>query len=179
MEAGGVFLCLGISKPFLTFSPSLAPSCGSSAEKFRSFLELNSDFAEDFLYAENPNLQSGTCHHHEIKTSPSSLNPRDTATPKLSNGICPDFSPNDHAAADGLLKKHNWAACWDETKASPGERRLFPCEREARGATVGKGTVYIPVTTTATFTFSFLSASAPWKSPRIFLTVFRLFCEEK
>lgn len=107
MEAGGVFLCLGIFEPFLTFSLSLAPSCGSSAEKFRSFLELNSDFAEDFLYAENPNLQSGTCHHHEIKTSKSSLNPRHTATPKLSNGICPDFSPNDHVAADRLLKKHN------------------------------------------------------------------------
>lgn len=88
-------------------------------------MDLNSDFAEDFLYAENPNLHSGTCHHHEITTSPSSLNQQGTAIPKMSNGICPDFSPNDHVAADGLLKKHNWVAYWDEVKASPGERWFF------------------------------------------------------
>lgn len=95
----------GVSGPFLTVCPSLAPPCGLFADKFRSFVELNPDFSEDFLYTENPNLHSGTCHHHQTKTSPSSLNPRGTATPKLSNGICPDFSPNDHA--DGLVKKHN------------------------------------------------------------------------
>lgn len=178
MEAGGVFLCLGISMPFLTFSLSLAPSCGSFAEKFRSFLELNSDFAEDFLYAENPNLQSGTCHHHEIKTSPSSLNPRDTATPKLSNGICPDFSPNDHVAADRLLKKHNWMACWDETKASPGERRLFLYQCEARGARFEWDGVYSSNNSCNVYVFIFISICS-MKSPRIFLTVFRLFCEEK
>lgn len=93
---------------FSNVSMSLAPSCGRSAEKFRSFIDQNSDFAEEFLYAENPNHHSGTCHHHEIKTtSQSSLNLRGTAIPKLSNGICPDFSPHDHVAADGLLKKHN------------------------------------------------------------------------
>lgn len=92
---------------FLIVSMSLAPSCGRSAERFRSFVDLNPDFAEDFLYAENSDLHSGTCHHHQAKTSPSSLNPEGTAISKLSNGICPDFSPNYHATADGLLKKHN------------------------------------------------------------------------
>ncbi|XP_003966066.3 lysophosphatidylcholine acyltransferase 1 [Takifugu rubripes] len=74
-------------------------------DKFRSFVDLNPDFAEDFLYTENPDLHSGTCHHHQAKTSLSSLNLK--GIPKLSNGICPDFSPNYHVTADGLHKKHN------------------------------------------------------------------------
>ncbi|TWW79481.1 lysophosphatidylcholine acyltransferase 1 [Takifugu flavidus] len=72
-------------------------------DKFRSFVDLNPDFAEDFLYTENPDLHSGTCHHHQAKTSLSSLNLK--GIPKLSNGICPDFSPNYHVTADH--KKHN------------------------------------------------------------------------
>lgn len=113
------------------------------ADKFRSFVDLNPDFAEDFLYAENPDLHSGTCHHHQARTSPSSLKLKGTAIPKLSNGICPDFSPNYHVTADGLLKKHNWAACWDETKASPGERRFFLYVCEAvRGARLLRDNVY-------------------------------------
>lgn len=146
--------------PFLMVSLSLAPSCGRSADKFRSFVDMNPDFAEDFLYAENPDLHSGTCHHHQTKTSPSSLNLEGAALSKLSNGICPDFSPNYHATADGLLKKHNWG--WDERVASPGERWLFLYVCEAAGVHSCKGIVYISVTATAMFTFSFLSVSAPW-----------------
>uniref|UniRef100_A0A8D3DEM8 EF-hand domain-containing protein n=1 Tax=Scophthalmus maximus TaxID=52904 RepID=A0A8D3DEM8_SCOMX len=59
-------------------------------DKFRSFAEQHPDFAEDYLHTENTGLHSGT------------------ATTKTSNGICPDFSPNDHhGTIDGLLKKHN------------------------------------------------------------------------
>uniref|UniRef100_H3CP38 Lysophosphatidylcholine acyltransferase 1 n=1 Tax=Tetraodon nigroviridis TaxID=99883 RepID=H3CP38_TETNG len=71
---------LGVSRLFNAID--LADTGKITFEKFRSLMELNSDFAEDFL------------------TSPPSLNPRGTATPKLSNGICPDFSPNDHVAAE-------------------------------------------------------------------------------
>uniref|UniRef100_A0A8C4GT42 EF-hand domain-containing protein n=1 Tax=Dicentrarchus labrax TaxID=13489 RepID=A0A8C4GT42_DICLA len=56
-------------------------------DKFRSFLEQHPDFAEDYLLS-IPNLQG-------------------TATTKTANGICPDFSPNDHGTIAGLLKKDN------------------------------------------------------------------------
>lgn len=85
----------------------LAPSCGLSTDKFRSFVEQHPEFAEDYLYTENTSLHSGPCHHHQTKPSLSSPNLQGTATTKTANGICPDFSPNDHATTDGLLKKHN------------------------------------------------------------------------
>lgn len=81
------------------------PSFGLPADKFRSFVEQHQDFAEDYLHTENTGLHSAPCHAHQIK---SSLNPHGTATIKTANGICPDFSPNDHdGTIDGLLKKHN------------------------------------------------------------------------
>lgn len=90
-------------KPFVL---SLAPPCGVPADKFRGFVEQHPEFAEDFLYMENAGLHSAPCHHHQ--TSPSSPTLQATATTKTANGICPDFSPNDHSMTDGLLKKHNW-----------------------------------------------------------------------
>ncbi|CAK6954406.1 lysophosphatidylcholine acyltransferase 1 [Scomber scombrus] len=77
-------------------------------EKFRSFGELHPDFSEEYLYTENVGLHSGPCHYHQTKPSLSSLNLQGTATTKTANGICPDFTPNDHdGTIDGLLKKHN------------------------------------------------------------------------
>uniref|UniRef100_A0A671XNK2 Lysophosphatidylcholine acyltransferase 1 n=1 Tax=Sparus aurata TaxID=8175 RepID=A0A671XNK2_SPAAU len=61
-------------------------------DKFRIFVEQHPDFAEDYLYTENAGLHSGPCHRHQTKPT---------------NGICPDFSPNDHGTIDGLHKKHN------------------------------------------------------------------------
>uniref|UniRef100_A0A8C8E252 Lysophosphatidylcholine acyltransferase 1 n=1 Tax=Oryzias sinensis TaxID=183150 RepID=A0A8C8E252_9TELE len=61
-------------------------------DKFRCFVEENPDFSEDYLYADNADLQSR-------QKQPS---------PKTANGICPDFSPRDHdGTKDALLKKHN------------------------------------------------------------------------
>ncbi|XP_071325814.1 lysophosphatidylcholine acyltransferase 1 [Trachinotus anak] len=77
-------------------------------DKFRSFVEQHPDFAEEYLHAENTGLHSGPCHTHQIKPSLSALNLHGTATTKTANGICPDFTPNDHdGTIDGLLKKHN------------------------------------------------------------------------
>uniref|UniRef100_A0A3B4YCD9 Lysophosphatidylcholine acyltransferase 1 n=1 Tax=Seriola lalandi dorsalis TaxID=1841481 RepID=A0A3B4YCD9_SERLL len=77
-------------------------------DKFRGFVEQHQDFAEEYLHTENTGLHSAPCHGHQIKPSLSSLNPHGTATTKTANGICPDFSPNDHdGTIDGLLKKHN------------------------------------------------------------------------
>uniref|UniRef100_A0A8C4GTP6 EF-hand domain-containing protein n=1 Tax=Dicentrarchus labrax TaxID=13489 RepID=A0A8C4GTP6_DICLA len=76
-------------------------------DKFRSFLEQHPDFAEDYLYTENTGLHSGPCHRHQIKPSLSIPNLQGTATTKTANGICPDFSPNDHGTIAGLLKKDN------------------------------------------------------------------------
>lgn len=90
------------------FSLSLAPSCGLSTEKFRSFVEQHPDFAEEYLYTENAGLQSAPSHRHQTSPSLSSLNLQATATAKTANGICADFSPNDHdGRIDVLLKKHN------------------------------------------------------------------------
>ena len=61
------------------------------ADKFRSFVALHPDFAEEYLYRDNTSLHS--CGHH-AKPSP------------LAKGICPDFSPGDHTSASEL-KKHN------------------------------------------------------------------------
>uniref|UniRef100_A0A671XVA5 Lysophosphatidylcholine acyltransferase 1 n=1 Tax=Sparus aurata TaxID=8175 RepID=A0A671XVA5_SPAAU len=52
-------------------------------------------------------LHSGPCHRHQTKPSLSSPNLQGTAATKTANGICPDFSPNDHGTIDGLHKKHN------------------------------------------------------------------------
>lgn len=82
----------------------MSPSCGLSVDKFRRFVEHHPDFAEDFLYTENTGLHSGTRHHHQSNLSSSNL--EGTASTKMVNGICPDFSPNDHDATVGLLKKH-------------------------------------------------------------------------
>ncbi|XP_062321189.1 lysophosphatidylcholine acyltransferase 1 [Osmerus eperlanus] len=60
-------------------------------DKFRSFVALHPDFAEEYLYRDNASLHS--CGHH--------TNPSPSA-----NGICPDFSPSDHTSAS-KLKKHN------------------------------------------------------------------------
>lgn len=77
-------------------------------DKFRCFVEQHPDFAADYLYAENAGLHSSPCHSHETKPSLSSGNLQGTATTRTANGICPDFSPNDHEGTiDGLLKKHN------------------------------------------------------------------------
>lgn len=86
---------------------SLAPSCGLSTEKFRSFVEQHPDFAEEYLYTENAGLHSVPCHHQQPAPSLSSLNLQATATTKTANGICPDFSPNDHDGTIDGLKKHN------------------------------------------------------------------------
>ncbi|KAE8288562.1 Sodium-dependent dopamine transporter [Larimichthys crocea] len=75
-------------------------------DKFRNFVEQHPDFSEDYLYTENAGLHSGPCHRHQTKPR-LSLNPQGTATTKTANGICPDFSPNDHGTIDGHLKKHN------------------------------------------------------------------------
>lgn len=90
---------------FLIFFASLAPPCGRLADKFRSFVEQHPEFAEDYLYTENEGLHSAPCPHHQ-HTSPSSPTLHH-GTAKTANGICPDFSPNDHGKTDGHLKKHN------------------------------------------------------------------------
>ncbi|XP_004077809.1 lysophosphatidylcholine acyltransferase 1 [Oryzias latipes] len=72
-------------------------------DKFRCFVEENPDFSEDYLYADNADLQS-----RQKQPSPSTLDVHATATSKTANGICPDFSPRDHdGTKDALLKKHN------------------------------------------------------------------------
>ncbi|XP_061772173.1 lysophosphatidylcholine acyltransferase 1 [Nerophis ophidion] len=74
-------------------------------ENFRSFVEKHIDFAEEYLYTENPGLNSGKIQQ---QTKPKLLihNVRATAA-KITNGICPDFSPKDHDhSIHGLLKKH-------------------------------------------------------------------------
>lgn len=104
---GHGFKCsLSVPVIFKPFVLSLAPPCGLPTDKFRGFVEQHPEFAEDFLYTENTGLHSAPCHHHQ--TSPSSPSLQATATTKTANGICPDFSPNDHSMRDGLLKKHNW-----------------------------------------------------------------------
>lgn len=81
---------------------SLAPSCGRSTERFRSFMEQHPDIAEEYLYTENASLHSGPSQRQPASPSPSSLNLQSTA--KTANGICADFSPSDH---DGTIdKKH-------------------------------------------------------------------------
>lgn len=160
------------------FSVSGAP-LWPLTDKFRSFVDLNPDFAEDFLYAENPDLHSGTCHHHQTKTSPSSLKLKGTAIPKLSNGMCPDFSPNYHVTADGLFKKHNWTACWDETKASPGERRLFLYVCEAvRGARLLRDSVYFSNRNCKRLLFHFYQHRLHEISEDISKPFSELFCEK-
>lgn len=131
----------GSSQAFSNGFPVSGALLWPPTDKFRSFVDLNPDFAEDFLYAENPHLHSGTCHHHQAKTSPSS-NLKGTANSKLSNGICPDFSPNYHVTADGLLKKHNWAACRDKRRPLLA-RGGCSCVCEAvRGARLLRDNVY-------------------------------------
>ncbi|XP_049902982.1 lysophosphatidylcholine acyltransferase 1 [Epinephelus moara] len=72
-------------------------------DNFRCFVEQHPDFAEEYLYTENAGL-----HSHQTNPSLSSQDLQGTATTKTANGICPDFSPNDHGGTiDGLLKKHN------------------------------------------------------------------------
>nr|XP_057909272.1 lysophosphatidylcholine acyltransferase 1 [Doryrhamphus excisus] len=76
-------------------------------ENFRRFVEEHIDFAEEYLYTENPGLHTGTCQHH-AKPRLSSHGVHATADTKITNGICPDFSPKDRdSTADGRLKKHN------------------------------------------------------------------------
>lgn len=83
---------------------SLAPPCGRLADKFRSFVEQHPEFAEDYLYTENEDLHGAPCsHHHASPPSPTLRH----GTAKTANGICPDFSPNDHRTTHGHLKKHN------------------------------------------------------------------------
>ncbi|XP_061807058.1 lysophosphatidylcholine acyltransferase 1 [Nerophis lumbriciformis] len=75
-------------------------------ENFRSFVEEHIDFAEEYLYTENPGLNSGKIQQ-QTKPKLSIHNVRATAD-KITNGICPDFSPKDHdRSIHGLLKKHN------------------------------------------------------------------------
>ncbi|KAM9310540.1 lysophosphatidylcholine acyltransferase 1 [Pholidichthys leucotaenia] len=77
-------------------------------DKFRSFAEQHPDFAEEHLYTENEGLQSGPSYDHQTNPSLSTQNLHGTATRKMANGICPEFSPGDQdGAVDGLLKKHN------------------------------------------------------------------------
>uniref|UniRef100_A0A3P8UZJ5 Lysophosphatidylcholine acyltransferase 1 n=1 Tax=Cynoglossus semilaevis TaxID=244447 RepID=A0A3P8UZJ5_CYNSE len=57
-------------------------------DMFRSFVDRNPEFAEEYLHTEPSDLGTAIANH--------------------TNGFCPDFSPNDRdATADGLLKKHN------------------------------------------------------------------------
>ncbi|XP_075868630.1 lysophosphatidylcholine acyltransferase 1 isoform X2 [Nelusetta ayraudi] len=73
-------------------------------DKFRSFVEQHPEFAEDYLYTENEGLHGAPCsHHHASPPSPTLRH----GTAKTANGICPDFSPNDHRTTHGHLKKHN------------------------------------------------------------------------
>ncbi|KAM4632644.1 lysophosphatidylcholine acyltransferase 1 [Polymixia lowei] len=77
-------------------------------DKFRSFVEQHPDFAEEYLYMDNAGLHS--CPYYGHQTKPNLFSPANlgTATTKMANGICPDFSPKDHdGTIDGLLKKHN------------------------------------------------------------------------
>ncbi|XP_016893719.1 lysophosphatidylcholine acyltransferase 1 isoform X2 [Cynoglossus semilaevis] len=77
-------------------------------DMFRSFVDRNPEFAEEYLHTEPSDLGGGPCHHHQTKSSLSSLTTLGTAIANHTNGFCPDFSPNDRdATADGLLKKHN------------------------------------------------------------------------
>ncbi|XP_068180154.1 lysophosphatidylcholine acyltransferase 1 isoform X2 [Antennarius striatus] len=76
-------------------------------DKFRSFVEQQPDFAEDYLYTENQCLRSCPCSRHLTNPSQSSSNLQGTATTKTANGICPDFSPKEHGTNDRLSKKHD------------------------------------------------------------------------
>ncbi|XP_077454268.1 lysophosphatidylcholine acyltransferase 1 [Stigmatopora argus] len=77
-------------------------------ETFRIFVEEHIDFAEEYLYPENSGLFGGTRHHQQTKQKLYCNNVHGTANTKITNGICPDFSPNDHdSTIHGLLKKHN------------------------------------------------------------------------
>lgn len=75
-------------------------------DKFRSFVDQQPDFAEEYLYTENSGLHSGLHHSDQTKPTLSSLNLQATATTKTANGICADFSPS-YGTIDGHLKKHN------------------------------------------------------------------------
>ncbi|XP_053743389.1 lysophosphatidylcholine acyltransferase 1 [Synchiropus splendidus] len=73
-------------------------------ESFRNFVEHHMDFAEEFLHTENTGVNNGPCHCYLEKRSPRALDRHHTKISRATNGICPDFSPND--TIDGLLKKH-------------------------------------------------------------------------
>lgn len=73
-------------------------------DKFKTFVEQHPEFAEEYLYAENPELQRGSCRSHQKKPSLSSLSLHGIATTKTANGICADFSDGN---MDGLFKKQN------------------------------------------------------------------------
>ncbi|XP_030605764.1 lysophosphatidylcholine acyltransferase 1 [Archocentrus centrarchus] len=74
-------------------------------DKFRNFVEHHPDFAEDYLYTENADLNGALCHEHQTQPNLSTLNLQGTATSKTANGICPEFS--DHDGTIEGLKKHN------------------------------------------------------------------------
>lgn len=68
-------------------------------------MEHHPDFAEDYLYTENADLNGALCHQHQSQFDLSTLSLEGIATSKTANGICPEFSDHD-GTIDGL-KKHN------------------------------------------------------------------------
>uniref|UniRef100_A0AAV2MBN0 EF-hand domain-containing protein n=1 Tax=Knipowitschia caucasica TaxID=637954 RepID=A0AAV2MBN0_KNICA len=74
-------------------------------DAFKSFVEENPEFDEEYLYVVNPQLQRGPCHQKKPSLSSlACLNLPGIATTKAANGLfCPDFSDG---KTDGL-KKHN------------------------------------------------------------------------
>ncbi|KAI9520379.1 Lysophosphatidylcholine acyltransferase 1 [Dissostichus eleginoides] len=97
---------LSVSRLFTAIDPEDTGKI--TFDKFRCFVEQHPDISEEYLYAENAGLNSGSCHVHHTESSLSSRKLRGTANKKTANGICPDFSPKDHdGTIDGLFKKHN------------------------------------------------------------------------
>lgn len=97
---------LSVSRLFTAIDPEDTGKI--TFDKFRCFVEQHPDISEEYLYAENAGLSSGSCHVHHTESSLSSRKLRGTANKKTANGICPDFSPKDHdGTIDGLFKKHN------------------------------------------------------------------------
>ncbi|XP_010766985.1 lysophosphatidylcholine acyltransferase 1 isoform X2 [Notothenia coriiceps] len=97
---------LSVSRLFTAIDPEDTGKI--TFDKFRCFVEQHPDISEEYLYAENAGLSSGSCHVHHTESSLSSRKLRGTANKKTANGICPDFSPKGHdGTIDGLFKKHN------------------------------------------------------------------------
>lgn len=73
-------------------------------DMFKTFVEEQPEFDEEYLYAENSGLQRGPCHQKKPSLSSlACLNLPGISTTKTANGICPDFSDGN---MDGLKKEN-------------------------------------------------------------------------